>query len=467
MKPLLAIGIVVAVALVLMHASWALFGQGRFLAGNPAAGKILHPINITATGGTISDSAPLGTQIFTLAITMSDGSPFSGTLTAQDGTGIVCSVSPCTVGTTIVAARNVTATDDGQHTVAITANSGTQPFTKAFTLVVQPTVIGAACDVGPNYIGTIPDPATKAGYTHCLINLDFTTSTFTNINTWLDCFMTSGAPLMYYSNNNVPPCNAAHFQIVTDGGVQVFKETLTVADVNSSGYRQTQITSSSYQGSRVVKGTTLPLGNYVEWVSRVGALATSNATNQLLWAPYSYNPETGDNDTFLEEDWGELRDTNVATNPSNLNTAGGWWNCGGNIGVCYGVGGTSPAISENPLVYNTHGMLITGDGSTATAFCGYTATGAVSGLQHSNFVGCIGGNWNNPGQGGVFVRNQILLALGPEPFQSGSPTLQADETAFIQRVTVWVCPGGGQPAGGSTVGNQCNVSPVLQASPPL
>jgi hypothetical protein len=184
-----------------------------------------------------------------------------------------------------------------------------------------------------------------------------------------------------------------------------------------------------------------------------------------MWAPFFYNPETGDNDTFLEEDWGEMTDSGTATSPAGLNTAGGWWNCGGNTGVCFGLGGVSPQIQEPQLSYGTIGMLSTGDGSSATAICSYYGAGAQRGLQHSNFVRCLGGNWQNPGQGGVWVRDGMILPLGYE--QGAAQTLVNTQSVFIQRITVWVCPGGGQPAGGSTVGNQCNVSPVLQASPPL
>jgi hypothetical protein len=189
-----------------------------------------------------------------------------------------------------------------------------------------------------------------------------------------------------------------------------------------------------------------------------------------MWAPFFYNPESNDQDTFLEEDWGELGDSNVATNPSSLNTAGGWWNCEGTFGSCFGVGAISPKISENPLIYNTNGMLNTGDGSSATAFCGYNRAGVVAGLQHGDFVGCIRGNWHNPsgswnGVPNIFVRNQMDVTLGYE--HGTAPTLSQTQVVFINRITVFVCPSGGQPAGGATFGNQCNVSPVLSSSPPL
>jgi hypothetical protein len=184
-----------------------------------------------------------------------------------------------------------------------------------------------------------------------------------------------------------------------------------------------------------------------------------------MWAPFFYNPENSNNDTFLEEDFGELGDTNIVTSPSSLNTAGGWWNCGGNTGSCFGLGGISPAIQDTPLSYNTHGMLVTGDGGSATGLCGYFASGVTSGLQHSNFVSCLRGNWVSPGQGGIWVRTHLILPLGPE--HGSGISLQKTQSAYIQRITVWVCPGGAQPTGGATYGNQCNLSPVLVSSPPL
>jgi hypothetical protein len=332
--------------------------------------------------------------------------------------------------------------------------------------VVPPSSNGIACDVGPNYTGTIPDGAAKAGYTHCLMNLDFTNAQFTNVNTWINCFGAS-SPIMWLGKGSIP-CDSSHFAMVTDGGVQVLRIQFSQSDINA-GLGESSLVSSNYQSNRIFRGVTVPLGNYVEFVSRVNALHTASI-GSLMWAPYFYNPESNDYDTFLEEDWGELGDSPTQTNPASLNTAGGWWNCGGVGGTCFGVGPISPPIYENPLVYNTNGMLITGDGSSATSFCGYHRQGTVAGLQHGDFVSCLQGNWQNPagsynGQANALVRNHMILTVGYE--HGTAPTLSQTQIAYTQRVTVWVCPGGGVPSGGNLVGNQCNVSPVLTSSPPL
>ncbi len=349
------------------------------------------------------------------------------------------------------------------------------------TITVNPAA-SVACDVGPNYTGTIPAGAIAAfGATpKCLMNLNFTTPTFASTSTWLDCFMSGGSPLMWKhssSGANTVPCDGTHFSMVNDGGVQVFKMTLSQTDL-AAGITSVEIDSSTtgFGSAQSVSGTTIPLSNYTEFVSRVGGINTysssgGNTTSQLIWAPFYYNPSVGNNDTFLEEDWGEMSDgISGSPSPASLNSAGGWWNCGGVVGVCFGVGATPTPTQAPQLTYNTYGFLATGNGSNATSFCNYFGSGVRAGLQHSNWISCVNnptGNWNNPGMGGSFVRNRMLVPLGYLVARgSGTVALSTTQTVYIQRITVWVCPGGGQPGGGATVGNQCNV-PVLSTSPPL
>ncbi len=415
----------------------------------------------------VGDDTPLATALTQITVKMSDGSNFTGSLSFgppnnNDGGRCALSGSSVTLGS------------------PFPAGTSTQPCTIVATQAPPPPPpVGVACDVGPTYTGTIPAGAIAAfgSSPRCLMNLDFTSPTFASTSNWLDCFG-AGSPLMWKHSSegsNSVPCDSTHFAMVTDGGVQVFRMQFPAADI-AAGITQVEIDSSTngFGSAQSVSGTTIPLSNYTEFVSRVGAINTysssgGNTTRQLLWAPFYYQPSNSNNDTFLEEDWGEMSDgVSGSPNPTALNSAGGWWNCGGNIGVCFGVGATPTPTQAPQLTYNTYGFLATGDGSSATAFCNYFGAGVVTGLQHSNWISCQPGNWNNPGMGGSFVRNHMLLPLGYGHTQgSGTVALATTQSVFIQRVTVWVCPGGGQPAGGATVGNQCNVSPVLSTSPPL
>ena len=111
---------------------------------------------------------------------------------------------------------------------------------------------GIACDIGPNYIGSIPAPAQAVGYTHCAANYDFTSSTtfnngaggsgynFSNISTWLYCNGSGGGtasnptgPLWYVidtGNGVQAPCS--DMSIINDGGSNSLLLTFTPTDFN-------------------------------------------------------------------------------------------------------------------------------------------------------------------------------------------------------------------------------------------
>jgi hypothetical protein len=85
-------------------------------------------ITLSPASVTIPDNAPAGTLIATAAVTMSDGSTFSGTLTTSDTNYF--SVS----GLNIVTARAFTSADDGARSTVITASQGGQSLTRELSI---------------------------------------------------------------------------------------------------------------------------------------------------------------------------------------------------------------------------------------------------------------------------------------------------------------------------------------------
>jgi hypothetical protein len=85
-------------------------------------------ISVTPAYLTIADSAPAGTLLATAAVTMSDGSQFTGALTTRDTSFFAIS------GLNIVSARALTSADDGPHTTVITAHQGNQSLSARLSI---------------------------------------------------------------------------------------------------------------------------------------------------------------------------------------------------------------------------------------------------------------------------------------------------------------------------------------------
>jgi hypothetical protein len=87
-----------------------------------------YPTAITIAPATIADNAPAGTLLATPAVTMSDGSQFSGTLTTSDTDFFAI------FGINLVTARALTPADDGRHTTTITAHQSGSSLSVRFSI---------------------------------------------------------------------------------------------------------------------------------------------------------------------------------------------------------------------------------------------------------------------------------------------------------------------------------------------
>jgi hypothetical protein len=324
------------------------------------------------------------------------------------------------VGTTIVAARNVTATDDGQHTVAITANTGTQPFTKAFTLVVQPSIVGIACAQGPNFTGTIPQPAVAAGYTTCIANLDFTvTASFTsggntyqwsNLSSWLSCPGVNAPNAILYLSGDSGSANpqCSDISIATDGGKQVLKMDLPQANPNGSG-------GDELTGSEDISpGWTIPVGAYFQATLRepnCSAQPSSfHCSNFWLWV-HDQGTNTSHVEVDHEEDFtggaGSFLHEYVPSGASSSPTF-------------------STAQWPPTSTYATVGSLVTHNGSTRLADCNYSNGVAVSSSCQSLAVSSAQ----------VAARNYVTMSGSAHANTTG---LNADQIVYWQNVLIFAC----------------------------
>jgi hypothetical protein len=89
-------------------------------------------VTLSRASVTIPDNAPAGTLLATAKVTMSDGSQFTGTLTASN-------TNPskpffAISGMNIVTARPLTAADDGTQSTVITASQGIQSASMVFSI---------------------------------------------------------------------------------------------------------------------------------------------------------------------------------------------------------------------------------------------------------------------------------------------------------------------------------------------
>jgi hypothetical protein len=328
--------------------------------------------------------------------------------------------------------------------------------------VVPPSSNGIACDIGPNYKGTIPNPAAAMGFTTCL-NFDFTyTGTFSNrvsfrdgnnvtrpagqsyqwsnLSTWLD-FAGASNPLFVYSFGNRV---SGSYQTVTDSGKQVLLSQFIPGD-NSP-----QIASLLYPTTN----------SFVEEVVKVDPNAYQNVTstrNHEIIDDFGffYNPGGGG----LETDSGMVcADTTQASwNPPNVPRGP----CNGNGGFVNGGGQPyfQPPGSTNLLDgnYHTTGMLTAASRTQGhVSFCGY----------YDGQYGVV--NFDGPSDGNCweFTNSSSNPACQTEPagcYQMGQESLGSYVTGatattarhWIQRLTVWTCPGWNTPSGGA--GNNCDV----------
>jgi hypothetical protein len=296
---------------------------------------------------------------------------------------------------------------------------------------------GIACDIGPNYKGSIPAAAQAAGFTHCAANYDFTQPFFATESSWLDCAGASN-PMwaqVIFANGSNPPCS--DIRIMSDGGIQALDISFPTSLLGTSTTNQLATENVNNGGTNLPSGFNgFPNGSYIEMVWRVSS-ATQNScpssnTNCIFADIWSWDTSSTSSNGHIEWDFTELY--------GYVGTDGG---CDGATN-CNGIGQPGHVSGFDPTVYNTYATRVTLDGTGNVARCNY--------LNGNILLPCA-----VPGAGvsgsALNLRHFLYMTLGPQNL-SGSITQNQD--MYVQRTTVWEC------SGWQT--GECN-GPVLTTSP--
>ena len=82
--------------------------------------------------------------------------------------------------------------------------------------VVPASSNGIACDIGPNYTGSIPAAAQAVGFTHCAANYDFSNSFYATRSNWLDCAGAANPQWWNLSYATTTPAPCGRYNIIAD-----------------------------------------------------------------------------------------------------------------------------------------------------------------------------------------------------------------------------------------------------------
>jgi hypothetical protein len=322
-----------------------------------------------------------------------------------------------------------------------------------FTVHVSPKSSGGvACDIGPNYTGSIPTAAQVAGFTHCAANYDFTTSFFSNKDTWFQCpdngsaqanNGTSTALFYWQHTGGGPDGPCSDINMITDGGSQVLDLTFTPTDFdNQVGGGYTNVVSRSGYNYPNSAGTWFPNGSYIESVDRVTAasyVSVSADNGALLGGPWEYGNSQLNvaGQCIIEFDWQELYKNQGANNGGTIE------HCTGNFSARFWEpSGQNIQSSYDATQYNTYGHLATQDTSGNLSVCLYLNGTPLSPTPCSSnpFV-------NGSSDSAINDQESVIMWSGAQNRNQscGStpncirPTGNVD--VLYKRITIWTCPG--------------------------
>jgi hypothetical protein len=312
-----------------------------------------------------------------------------------------------------------------------------------------PPSSGIACDIGPNYTGSIPAAAQAAGFTHCAANYDFTNVAYANPATWLDC-QGASRPQWTFAYGN-----CSHIFMTTDGGIQVLDLEWPPSDYGQ--YTSTSIQTSNPSNQTDIANAlfSIPTGKYIEVVSRVTSESESTSTcssNCILADAWSW---MGNGNTGIEWDFIELYGPT-----SNVGTSGMGYGGDGMNAYHSGLWNAGHLPGYDPTVYHTYGIRVATDGvgNGNLATCLYFDGNLIDQTQGGSTYQCANGNWTpastQPG------RNFLILTVGP---QGGGPNYGANADFYVQSFRVWECPGYATGECNSTTAQVTNGGALLRS----
>jgi hypothetical protein len=342
---------------------------------------------------------------------------------------------------------------------------------------------GIVCAIGPNSssgpTGVAATDAQTAGFTTCALNSDFSTSTYSNVNTFIDsCGATRPIWFNRASNTTAVPCS--DYNIITDGANgQVLDITYTNADY-SAGRGGAQLLSGFIGGP----GQIYPTGMYIEFRYRFSTntmTAFNSSTNTQGWDTqglFKFVPNGFGSAPAIEWDFdegfifdnangggisyrgatGPIGSTSMPSFPPKNNSSNYW--CTRSSDPAGGVPcGTGQAGGNFDMtVMHTYGYLVTTDGNQSMSVCYYVdrTPGAFTKLGCYNYTGI------SPATTPLQALETFILFLGP-----GAPPLpnsfNGPADSYYQYIRVFTCPTWNHFASGSsTTTNVCSGPLVTQ-----
>jgi hypothetical protein len=335
--------------------------------------------------------------------------------------------------------------------------------------VVPSSSNGIACDIGPNYKGTIPGPAVAMGFTTCL-NFDFTyTGTFSNRVAFTNAAGTNIPAGQSYQWSNqsswLAEAGATHplfaggtfssnaYQLVSDGGSQVLLSQYIPGD------NAPQINTPFY-----------PITNkFLEEEARVDPLAYQNVTSEI-------NGEVIDDFGFFGEKPGGTAGLEVDAGFGCVLASPGQWSGGGQSQACGGngsfyVSANGSSFTGQPSYppccniniadgnYHTTGMLAVASRTNNTiATCAYYDKQWADG---KGFGPCWApGSAVGQGDACTHETSAACWEMGTNSigtYVNGATQITARH--WVRRITIWTCPGWNTPSAsgnGYTALNSCD-----------
>jgi hypothetical protein len=307
---------------------------------------------------------------------------------------------------------------------------------------------GIVCDTGPNYSGSVPAPAAAAGFTHCALNADFTTSAYSNPATWLaECGASPNSQNTLFhlrmanqSNSTITdaPCNRAVMK--TDGGVQVLDLAFHPSDYTVSGNTYMALNWPADEwgagpcGSFSCRGG--PNGGAGLWQQMY-----SEITYRMLPSSWNTTPPHANGQVVdwwidgcqscpklgtgggLEIDFFEITANNYNSGAQTAQYDPGFH------------GSSLPSYTLDTSGYHTIGSLITSDGTT-TGYCVYVDGGIATRTP----VSCGSRNESN-GQASIAGLSMWLAGALCRVSDPNAPAGCQTDTieAYVKSIRLWEC----------------------------
>lgn len=327
--------------------------------------------------------------------------------------------------------------------------SGAVSVTGRLALTVTGSAPGIVCDVGPNFLGTVPAGAIAAfgPNPRCLYNLDM--AQISNLNTVIDCKGASSPMLWAVSQDKFgnPHINCNDFSIVNDGGTQVLDIKFTAADYNSgNGGVDSKLSTTNDNPYNL--GYNFPSSHYTQHAFRLTS-ATQNAYSSgagfvLLSDIWEFSTNAASNTAFIELDHNETAFSGGGCCSAGMGAA--FWNqfSSGFVGGPQ----VTPLVQSVPgydyTQYGTYGARVVSDGSTQIQYCSYLSG---AGTSHTGNLGCQTldssfGAYNASAAGNYTQRHLVIAEVGPQNALPPAPI--ADQDMYVAQIVVFGCS---NPAG--------------------